>query len=77
MLNLEASYLDNKINTIPKEWRGPLVDVLDTTDVVFNTCQQIGITDQTVIFQLVELVVGLKVNNYYTAQTHDSDLTES
>jgi len=73
MLTFEPFYLGNKINTIPKEWRGPLVDVLGTTEIVFNSCNQIGITDQTVIFQLIELVVGLKVNNYYP----DSDSTKS
>jgi len=73
MLTFEPFYLDNKISTISKEWRGPLVDVLDITEIVFNSCNQIGITDQTVIFQLIELVVGLKVNNYYS----DSDSTKS
>ena len=63
MLDFEPSYLDKKVNDIPEEWRGPIVDVLDTTEIVFNSCQQIGITDQTVIFQLVQLVVDLKTNN--------------
>lgn len=63
MLDFEPSYLDKKINAIPEEWRGPIVDVLDTTEIVFNSCQQIGITDQAVIFQLVQLVVDLKTNN--------------
>ena len=51
------SVLDNHLKTIPQEWRQPLVDVLDTVDVVVAVCHTMGIADTTTILELTKLVL--------------------
>jgi len=51
------SVLDGKLEAVPQEWRQPLVDVLDTVDVVVSVCHTMGITDTTTILELTKLVL--------------------
>lgn len=51
------SVLDNHLKSIPQEWRQPLVDVLDTVDVIVSVCHTMGIADTTTILELTKLVI--------------------
>lgn len=51
------SVLDKHLEFVPQEWRQPLVDVLDTVDVVVSVCHTMGIADTTTVLELTKLVI--------------------
>jgi hypothetical protein len=50
---MNPSQLDRRISNLPMEWRGPLVEILDTAETVHLWLAQIGQQDNA------EALVGL------------------
>lgn len=48
---------EKRLELIPWEWKGPLVDVIDTIETVQMGLKSIGIDDPFVLMEAVRLVI--------------------